>query len=225
MAAGTREKIIEAARQLFNRLHYGNVTTAMLAEAASISEGNLWYHFKTKRDLLEAITEDFLAFNAERMSYRPNPGDVLGSYVDYLGVLARELRTYRFLYRDQADYGAHSDALQAKLPYIHEVSLENFSAYFRAMKDAGLLDIEDEEIPDLSVNAVLVLRYTLEYLRESGKAETEGSGAVMGGIRQHLTLFSHRLTSAAKAELEARIGALARDGLKNRDACVMNARN
>lgn len=223
MATGTREKIVETARQLFNRLHYANVTTAMLAEAAGISEGNLWYHFKTKRDLLEAITEDFLAFNERRMAMWPEAGDVLGSYVDYLGILAQELRLYRFMYRDQADYGAHSDALQARLPHIYATSQENFSAYFRAMKDAQLLEIADEDIPDLSVNAILVLRYMLEFLRESGKADTEGSGAVMGGIRQHLTLFSHRLTSTAKVELEARIGALARDGLKNRDACVINA--
>ena len=223
MAAGTRERIVETARQLFNRLHYANVTTAMLAEAAGISEGNLWYHFRTKRDLLEAISEDFLAFNAERIAMRPDASDVLGSYVDYLGMLAREIRSYRFMYRDQVDYGAHSDALQERLPAIYAASRENFGAYFRAMKDAGLLDIGDEEIAELAVNSIIILRYTLEYLRESGQADTEGSGAVIGGIRQHLTLFSHRLTTSARLELERRIGALDANRLKNRDACVMNA--
>lgn len=223
MAAGTRERIAETARQLFNRLHYANVTTAMLADAAGMSEGNLWYHFKTKRDLLEAISEEFLAFNAQRIAMRPDASDVFGSYVAYLGMLMREIRAYRFMYRDQADYGAHSDALQEKLPDIYAASRENFGAYFRAMKDSGVLDIGEEDIPDLAVNAILVLRYTLEYLRESGQAETEGSGAVIGGIRQHLTLFSHRLTTSARQELESRIDALSGQSLKNRDACVMNA--
>ena len=45
MAVRTRDRIIDTARQLFNRLHYANVTTAMLADAVGIAEGNLWYHF------------------------------------------------------------------------------------------------------------------------------------------------------------------------------------
>ncbi|MEM5515570.1 TetR/AcrR family transcriptional regulator [Henriciella sp. AS95] len=223
MATGTREKIVETARQLFNRLHYGNVTTAMLAEAAGISEGNLWYHFKTKRDLLEAITDDFLEQNAARLSIWPDHQDVLGSYVTYLASLAHELRQFRFLYRDQADYGEHTDALNKALPDIYAGSREGFCAFFRAMQDKGMLDIDDAEIGDLAVNAILVLRYTLEYLRECGQADTEGSGAVAGGIRQHLTLFSHRLSPAARLELERQIAALENGRLKNRDASVMNA--
>ncbi|MEQ8558268.1 MAG: TetR/AcrR family transcriptional regulator [Henriciella sp.] len=221
MAVRTRDRIVDTARRLFNRLHYANVTTAMLAEAVGISEGNLWYHFKTKRDLLEAITEDFLERADMRLSLMPDAGDVLGSYVHYLDVLAAELRDFRFMYRDQVDYGAHSDALEAQLPEIYTRSVENLSAYFRAMQDAGLLDMPDEEVHDLAVNAIIILRYQLEYLRESGQADTEGSGAVSRGIRQHLTLFSHRLTPAANTELQGRIGALAKHGLKNRDACVM----
>ena len=222
MAAGTREKIVETARQLFNRLHYANVTTAMLAEAAGIAEGNLWYHFKTKRDLLEAITGLFLQRADARLAMLPDPEDVLGSYVHYLEVLADELRDFRFMYRDQVDYGAHTDALEARLPDIYARSIGNFCAFFRAMTDAELLEIADDEIEDLAVNAIIIVRYKLEYLRESGQAETEGSGAVARGIHQHLTLFSHRLTQSAKSELERRIGALSARGLKNRDACVMN---
>ena len=169
----TRDRIIDTARRLFNRLHYAHVTTAMLAAEVGIAEGNLWYHFKTKRDLLEALSEQFIARNKARLAIVPDHADVLASYV------------------------------------------------FLAMREAGLLDIEDTEIDDLATNAIIVIRYQLEYLRESGQAETEGSGAVTRGIKQHLTLFSHRLTPAAKAELERRIGVLSSNGLKIGDACVM----
>ena len=221
MAATTREKIVDTARQLFNRLHYGHVTTAMLAEAVGISEGNLWYHFKTKRDLLEAITERFLERNAARLGIRPDGKDVIASYVRYLEALAGELRDFRFLYRDQADCGAHTDALEERLPDIYRQSLENFCDFFRAMRDHGLLDVGEDEIEDLAINSIIIIRYQLEYLRESGQADTEGSGAVSRGIRQHLTLLSYRLNPAANTELQGRIGALASTGLKNRDACVM----
>ena len=146
---------------------------------------------------------------------------MLESYVSYLAVLVSELRDFRFLYRDQADYGAHTDVLEQRLPHIYARSHENFAAFFRAMRDKGLLDISNGEIDALALNAIIVIRYHLEYLRESGQVETEGSGAVTKGIAQHLTLFSHRLTPAAKLALERRIYALGSSGLKIGDACVM----
>ena len=51
----TRDRIIATALRLFNEVGYGAVTTAALAEHLGMAEGNLWYHFKTKRALLDAI--------------------------------------------------------------------------------------------------------------------------------------------------------------------------
>ena len=57
----TRERIVEQALLLFNEQGYGAVTTAALAAHCGIAEGNLWYHFKTKRALLDAIGERYAA--------------------------------------------------------------------------------------------------------------------------------------------------------------------
>ena len=56
----TRDRILKTARALFNAHRFGNVTTADLARECGIAEGNLWYHFKNKRALLDALTEQFL---------------------------------------------------------------------------------------------------------------------------------------------------------------------
>ena len=67
----TRERIIALAQTRFNELGYGNVTTAALAAELGISEGNLWYHFKTKRDLLEVISAEFVLYLNERLALLP----------------------------------------------------------------------------------------------------------------------------------------------------------
>ena len=67
----TRDRIVDAARELFNEQGYGAVTTATLAAHLGIAEGNLWYHFKTKRALLDAIGEHFSKAIEARLSLQP----------------------------------------------------------------------------------------------------------------------------------------------------------
>ena len=74
----TRDRILETARDLFNARRFGNVTTAELAAECGIAEGNLWYHFKNKRALLEAITERFLTDVEDRLSRLPSDPDLSG---------------------------------------------------------------------------------------------------------------------------------------------------
>ena len=71
MARDTRKRIMQTALKLFNEYRYGNITTAALAAEVGIAEGNLWYHFKTKRALFEALNEEFIAFQKKRFEVMP----------------------------------------------------------------------------------------------------------------------------------------------------------
>ena len=93
----TKERIIALAQTRFNELGYGNVTTAALAAELGISEGNLWYHFKTKRDLLEAISAEFLLYLNERLSLLPDKkADVIEGYTALMASHEQELLTVFF---------------------------------------------------------------------------------------------------------------------------------
>lgn len=56
----TRARIVESARILFNRHGYDNVTIDMVMEAASLTRGGFYHHFKTKQDLFAAAVSGFL---------------------------------------------------------------------------------------------------------------------------------------------------------------------
>ncbi len=194
MANDTRQRIMEAARRLFNEQRFGNVTTAALAAEVGIAEGNLWYHFKNKRSLLEAITEDFIAQADRRMAILPNNNsNVLGGFAFLLLECAHEIREFRFLYRDQADYGEHTDVLLERLPQIYEGTIGQFKQFFDAMIDSGDLDIPRYQIDNLAINVVLMLRFHLEFLRELSRDEAVGSGAVHKGLLQQLTLYENQM--------------------------------
>lgn len=57
----TRERIIEMAIRLFNELGTGAVSTNHIAEALSMSPGNLYYHFRNKEEIIRAILERMIA--------------------------------------------------------------------------------------------------------------------------------------------------------------------
>ncbi|MFZ1743299.1 MAG: TetR/AcrR family transcriptional regulator [Pontixanthobacter sp.] len=205
----TRDRIIQQARMLFNADGYGQVTTAGLAAACGIAEGNLWYHFKTKRDLLDAIGQNFAAEVEVRLAMVPDPADPLGSYCDLLGGMMHELREYRFLYRDQPSYGEHAEPIASHIGEWLERTHECLALHLAALVRAGLLDWPEDRLRELAINATVILRFGLEYRSELGEKE----GGVRKTLLQHLTLFEHRLIPEAAEQIRDAIEQIGK-GLK-----------
>lgn len=201
----TRDRILDTAQQLFNSERYGNVTTAKLAAAAGISEGNLWYHFREKRAILDAISERFLAQCERRLAIEPAREDVLEGYVAYLRVLAEEMRDFRFMYRDQADYGEHSAALLARLPAIYRRTISQFRSFLDGLRKAGHLSVARDRIEPLAVNVVIVLRFYMEFAREAGLPPAGANALIAQSFALHLGLLEGALTAEAAAFLHGNL--------------------
>lgn len=208
----TRDRIVVTALGLFNRLGYGAVTTAALAGECGIAEGNLWYHFKTRAALLDAIGERFAAAIEKRLAMRPGD-DPLGDYAALLATVMAEFRRFRFLYRDQQAYGEEAAKIRANAPQWLEATFDQIEAYLDALVAVRLLDWPPERLRDLAINATIILRYGLEHYRELGEPITEGSGAVRRTLKRHLTLFEHRLDPLAAEQLHAAIEAMEAEAL------------
>lgn len=57
----TREKIVEAADELFYRQGFEHTSFADIARDVAISRGNFYYHFKSKDEILDAVIDLRLA--------------------------------------------------------------------------------------------------------------------------------------------------------------------
>lgn len=203
----TRDRILATALTLFNETGYGAVTTAALADHLGMAEGNLWYHFKTKRALLDAIGERFAITFEARLTLVPL-GDPVEAYARLLAAIMAELRDFRFLYRDQPAYGEHAAVIAEHAAEWIRRTYSQFEAHFAALASAGALHLPVERLPDLAVNASILLRYGLEHERELGAATASGTGAVRRTLLRHLTLFEHALSAPAIARLHAAIEAI-----------------
>lgn len=200
----TRDRIVVTAQGLFNEAGYGAVTTALLAERLGMAEGNLWYHFKTKRALLDAIGERFAASIEARLALVPE-GNPVEAYARMLRAMMTEFRDFRFLYRDQPAYGDHAAVIAKHAADWTRQTFTQIEAHLAALVSAGSLDLPLARLADVAVNATILLRYGLEHERELGAATASGTGAVRRSLLRHLTLFEHALAPAAASELKAAI--------------------
>ena len=208
----TRDRIVETALLLFNEHGYGAVSTAALASACGIAEGNLWYHFKTRAALLDAIAERFSVVIEARLALRPG-GDPVADYAVLLEAIMAEFRAFRFLYRDQQSYGDEAAVIRTNAPRWLIATFDQIEAHLAALVGAGLLDWPTERLRDLAINATIVLRYGLEHYRELGAPIAEGEGAVRRTLLRHLTLFEHQLDPAAGQRLHGAVEMIGTEAL------------
>lgn len=202
----TRDRIVKEARTLYNQLGYASVSSATLADHLGIAEGNLWYHFKTKRAILTAISEQFAADIELRLARTPSAAiNIVDDYAELIQAMITEFREYRFLYRDQADYGGHDEIIRSRAPGWTERTHTQMRAYYSAFVAEGMLDWPEERLGDLAINVTIVLRYGLDHFREMGRPITEGSGAVRSTLLRHLTLFEHQLLPRVAIQLRRSI--------------------
>ncbi|MDE1467080.1 TetR/AcrR family transcriptional regulator [Aurantiacibacter sp. D1-12] len=59
--ASVRSKIVEAARQLFNRYGFDNVSIDQLMAEAGLTRGGFYAHFRSKEEVFAAATASFLS--------------------------------------------------------------------------------------------------------------------------------------------------------------------
>ena len=202
MAPKTKDRIVSTSLKLFNELGYDAVTTARIAEEVGISEGNLWYHFRTKRDLVRAHQLALFAQIDERNAIESSIETVLEDYVRFNRMMFEEVWAYQYLYRDQAEYGRSSPDLESRVSNVYEMTSRAVIDFLRHMIEAGHLTLPEDELVPLADNVWMVVRYWPSFLRETRNVMKLDKPALNAGIRHHFALFETHLSPQARAFFE-----------------------
>lgn len=97
-AEQTRQKVIEAALKLFSRNGYSQTTLAMIADEAGYSRGPIYWHFKNKDELYDAVlsySQTPLQQLIQRATEEPDALKAVADFVDEWFRLLLEDRWYR----------------------------------------------------------------------------------------------------------------------------------
>jgi AcrR family transcriptional regulator len=103
---GTRERIQEIALELFAEQGYEKTSLREIAERLGVTKAALYYHFKSKEDIVRSFTEDYraeieavIAWGADQPPTSQTRAELLARYAD---IVTRRLGVIRFMQQNQA---------------------------------------------------------------------------------------------------------------------------
>jgi AcrR family transcriptional regulator len=175
----TRQAIADAARRLFDRRGFENVTVAEVARAADVSEGTVFNYFPTKEDLYYSQMESFEAALVDAVRERPVGDSVLAAFRRF--VLERSARLAT---EEAADVIATAARVVAASPALQAREREIVAEYTLALASviaeqtgARAGDVEPVVVASALMGAQRAL---VDYVRSSVLAGQRGAKLATG---------------------------------------------
>jgi AcrR family transcriptional regulator len=207
--AKTRVRILSVCRQLFNERGLSNVTTADIANSIGINEGNLYYHFQRKEQLIENLFGEFEANLRQVAAAHLTYGGDSSRYADYLVGWFNLMWEWRLFYRDGVAVYQLAPALRARVKALSDYGQDQIRRAMKGMIRAGLIRASADEIEGLIVNSWIVATYWIDYLRSRHGITRITREHIEWGARQARSLFAPYLTPLGSELITRRAAAAA----------------
>lgn len=107
-----KTQILLESKKQFNELGVANVTIRMVAKSLKMSSGNLNYHFKKRKNILEALFEEIESFENDFIDTISNQKITVGKYKKASLVYMEKMADYRFAWLDHVQLGRESDKIK-----------------------------------------------------------------------------------------------------------------
>jgi len=159
----TRELILRTSLVLFNEQGEPNVTTNHIADEADISPGNLYYHFRSKDDIVLELYKRFLERFLPLLDVPEDQG-LEAEDLWFLLHLAFELKSeFRFLYRNLSDLTARIPDLDRAMRGLLAREKSGISNLLGGLERQGAFAIDQPERSLLLDNILLATTYWIPY--------------------------------------------------------------
>ena len=192
-ARRTRDRVLNAALDLFNERGSASVTTNHVAARAGISPGNLYYWFSDKNEIVRELYAQFVA--AYEQLWGADQGDPLDLTPDE--VLARLAngaalsRRYAFLARGLLALLHADPVLAAEYRAVRKRRVAEFTDLARSWRARGVISPMDDDTAADLVQALWVIAETWLAFGELGGSYVDvehGTRLLRVVLRPYLTL-------------------------------------
>lgn len=201
----TPQRILEAARALYNRFGEPNISTTRIAAELGISPGNLHYHFATKNALLDALLADDLAALDAVLAQAPAVRHVDEAWQCIQAQLALA-HQHRFLLRDLNELLSRNRRLEQQVQAMLGRQTEAAQAMLGGLVAGGDAQMAASDIDDLSTALVLVLNgwHNFAFARAPRQAleAPQADRTLAEGVAQAMGLVAPYLLPAARETLQ-----------------------
>lgn len=159
----TKERILATALVLFNEEGEPNVTTNHIADEMDISPGNLYYHYKSKDDIIWQI---FLQYEAKIKSVLESSELNHASMKDmwlYLNMVFEVIVEYRFLYRNLIQLMNRIEFLKRHFRHILAMKSQTALRILEQLRAEGIIKADQRTTANLADQIALTSTFWLNY--------------------------------------------------------------
>ena len=198
----TKQRILEAALELFNERGSGNVSTRHIADDLGISPGNLYYHYANKEAIIRALFDGLDKMSDDAYDFSLDAPLTLGRVAEMLTVTFDIVWRYRFFYREMTLLVHNDPALAERYQEMCRRAEHDTRFVVDCAVDAGLVEPMSDEVRNTLTKAVLVVSsHWLSFEEMSG--ERLEKQHITRGVALLISILEPHLTSQAKSELPA----------------------
>lgn len=159
----TYDKIVKESLILFNDAGFNSVTTAYISKKCDILEGTLWYHFNSKKNILNAHIDLFQKMFMEQIKNI--------NYDKIENVFQTSLNIYSLIWDFQYIFREHFESISIDndiLKKINEINnyVENFTEELITKSHNHFLKLKKDALNRLIDTILLIGRYWLHYSKK-----------------------------------------------------------
>lgn len=199
MARDTRKRILDCSLAMFNAQGEPNVTTNHIADELEISPGNLYYHFRSKDDIIEHL---FGGYEQRIDTALSPPSGRLPNLEDIwlqLHLVFECIWDYRFLYRDLVDILSRNRRLRIRFARILKRADDSAHLVMRGLNQAGVMRASATELDSAATNILVISTFWMNYAAVRGDKDEQV--AIRAGIVQVMMLLAPFLRDAERVHL------------------------
>jgi AcrR family transcriptional regulator len=162
LRAHKRERILETATRLFYEHGYRATSMESIADELSATKPFIYYHFKNKYDILEAIALRVIRMATESLLRASTAGgtpvEVVSNMVrNYASLVIDEQRIIAVFWREESNF---SEDTRRKILAEQQRFHETLSGVLAQGQVAGAFKLEDLQLTSLAITNLITFTYT-----------------------------------------------------------------
>jgi len=200
----TKDKIIAKSLELFNSRGERNITTNHIASELGMSPGNLYYHFKNKKDIIYELFLRYERIFDEVLSIPENEEINFVKKKLYFEGLFEAMWHYRFLHCNIVHLLEADERLRERYNEFGPRTMRSGYNVYKALVNNGMIVATDEEIKALVLNIWVICFSWITFLHTSTPELAKGGSItkemLMRGIYQVICIEAPYLSEQFKSE-------------------------
>lgn len=207
----TRDRILKTSLALFNAEGEAQISTVDIAAVLGISPGNLYYHFKGKEAIIEALFDDF---ETEMRQVLSAPADAPLSLEDnwiFVYIVFEEINDFRFFYEGMSSILERAPSLRPRLARLLALKRSTTLAILGSLQSQGLVAFHADEKERLADRIAAHLTYWLQY-RAIAEALMSDKARINDGVYSAVLQIAPYVVGDRAAYLKGASAYFARQG-------------